>query len=143
MNIRADHVAGAAFILFGAAVIALSGDGSFLFGVPSSTYWVAQTYGAPILTVVYNNRGWNSPKVSTNLVHAHSTAKSRDRYWITVADGARLADIAAAAGGAAAFRVSEGQALRGTLQEALETVRAGRSAVVEVMLDPISEQVLA
>ncbi|MDH2235547.1 thiamine pyrophosphate-requiring protein [Pigmentiphaga sp. GD03639] len=127
----------------GAEVIALSGDGSFLFGVPSSTYWVAQTYGAPILTVVYNNRGWNSPKVSTNLVHAHSTAKSRDRYWITVADGARLADIAAAAGGAAAFRVSEGQALRGTLQEALETVRAGRSAVVEVMLDPISEQVLA
>lgn len=126
-----------------AEVIALSGDGSFLFGVPSSTYWVAQTYGAPILTVVYNNRGWNSPKVSTNLVHAQSTAQSKDRYWITVADGARLADIAAAASGAAAFRVSEGEALRATLQEALEIVRGGRSAVVEVMLDPISEQVLA
>lgn len=126
-----------------AEVIALSGDGSFLFGVPSSTYWVAQTYGAPILTVVYNNRGWNSPKVSTNLVHAQSTAQSKDRYWITVADGARLADIAAAASGAAAFRVSEGEALRATLREALEIVRGGRSAVVEVMLDPISEQVLA
>ncbi|MDX3905440.1 MAG: thiamine pyrophosphate-requiring protein [Pigmentiphaga sp.] len=126
-----------------AEVIALTGDGSYLFGVPSSTYWVAQTYGAPVLTIIYNNRGWNSPKVSTNLVHAQSTAQRNDRYWITVAAGARLADIAEAASGAAAFRIDDAEHLQSTLRDALETVRHGRSAVVEVVLDPISEQVLA
>jgi len=125
-----------------AEVITLVGDGSYVFGVPSSTYWVGETYGAPQLTIVFNNGGWNAPKVSTLLVHPQGSARQRDRYWITTSARARLADIAAAASGAAAFRVSELAQLRTTLREALDITRGGRSAVVEVMLPPISAQVL-
>jgi acetolactate synthase-1/2/3 large subunit len=125
-----------------ADVITVTGDGSFVFGVPSSAYWVGQTYGAPTLTIVNNNRGWNAPKQSTLLVHPEGTAKRRDRYWITTGAGARYADIAAAASGAAAFRVSSRAALLETLREALAVVRGGRSAVVDVQTLPISEQVL-
>lgn len=125
-----------------AEVITLVGDGSYVFGVPSSTYWVAETYGAPGLTIVFNNGGWNAPKASTLLVHPEGTAKRRDRYWITTSARARFADIAAAASGAAAFRVDKLAELDGTLQQALQIVRGGRSAVVEVMLPPISSQVL-
>ncbi|MEJ7686994.1 MAG: hypothetical protein WKG52_08395 [Variovorax sp.] len=53
-----------------------------------------------------------------------------------------MADIAAAAGGAAAFRVERHARLTSTLQEALEVVRGGRSAVVDVVTLPISAQVL-
>jgi acetolactate synthase-1/2/3 large subunit len=125
-----------------AEVITLVGDGSYVFGVPSSTYWVAETYGAPQLTVIFNNGGWNAPKVSTLLVHPQGTAKARDRYWITSTARARLADIAAAGGGAQALRVEQASELDATLQQALACVRAGRSAVVEVITLPISAQVL-
>lgn len=125
-----------------AEVITVVGDGSYVFGVPSSTYWVAETYGAPQLTLIFNNGGWNAPKVSTLLVHPEGTAKRNDTYWITVGARARLADVAAAASGAASFRVSEHSKLKATLEQALAIVRGGRSAVVDVVLPPTSAQVL-
>lgn len=125
-----------------AEVITLVGDGSYVFGVPDSAYWVAETYGLAQLTVVFNNGGWNAPKASTLLVHPEGSAKRRDRYWITTSARARLADIAAAASGCAAFRVEQAAALDSTLSTALEIVRNGRSAVVEVILAPISGQIL-
>lgn len=103
---------------------------------------MAETYAAPQLTVVFNNGGWNAPKASTLLVHPEGTAKRRDRYWITTSARARLADVAAAAAGAAAFRVERVNELDATLRQALEIVRGGKSAVVEVMTLPISAQVL-
>lgn len=125
-----------------ADVITVTGDGSYVFGVPTSAFWVAQTYGAPTLTIVDNNSGWNAPKQSTLLVHPDGVARRRDRFWITTGVGTRYADIAAAASGAAAFKVESREALLPTLREALAAVRAGRSAVVDVVTRPISEQVL-
>ena len=125
-----------------AEVITVVGDGSYIFGVPSSTYWVAETYGAPQLTLIFNNGGWNAPKVSTLLVHPEGLAKRNDRYWTTVGARARLADVAAAASGAASFRVEQFAQLQTTLEEALAIVRGGRSAVVDVLLPRTSSQVL-
>ncbi len=125
-----------------AEIIAVVGDGCYLFGVPSSAYWVASTYKTPHLTVVYNNGGWHSPKLSTLWVHPDGTAKRNDTFWVTMGAGARLADIAAAAGDVEAHRVSERAKLKPTLARALETVRVGRCAVVEVAIAPISRQVL-
>lgn len=33
------------------------GDGTFLFSVPGSVYWISQRYKLPVLTIVLNNRG--------------------------------------------------------------------------------------
>jgi acetolactate synthase-1/2/3 large subunit len=125
-----------------ADVITVTGDGSYIFGVPSSAFWVSQTYGAPTLTIINNNAGWNAPKQSTLLVHPEGNAKRRDRFWITTGTGALYADIAAAASGAAAFKVSRREELLSTLREAQAVVRSGRSAVVDVVTSPISKQVL-
>jgi len=125
-----------------AEVIAVVGDGCYLFGVPSSAYWVASTYKTAHLTVIYNNGGWHSPKLSTLWVHPEGTAKRNDTFWVTMGAGAKLADIAAAAGDAEAHRVSEREQLKPTLARALQTVRGGRCAVVEVAIAPISSQVL-
>jgi thiamine pyrophosphate-dependent acetolactate synthase large subunit-like protein len=38
-------------------VCAIVGDGTFLFSIPGSVYWVAARYGIPVLTVVLNNKG--------------------------------------------------------------------------------------
>ena len=50
---------------------------------------------------------------------------------------------AKAAGDAEAYRVETRDALKSTLRRALETVRAGRCAVVDVIIAPISQQVLS
>ena len=126
-----------------AEVISLVGDGCYLFGVPSSAYWVSATYGLAQLTVIYNNGGWHSPKLSTLGVHPDGIARRNDTYWVTVGANARLADIAAAAGGAEAHRVSAPERLKETLRKAMQTVRSGRSAVVDVRITPISTQRLA
>jgi len=125
-----------------ATVITLTGDGCYLFGVPSSAYWVAGTYRTPHLTIIYNNGGWHSPRLSTGWVHPDGAATRHDAFWVTIGKGARLADLAAATGGADAFRVTDRQDLRPVLDRALATVRSGRSAVVDVLLNSVSEQVL-
>ena len=38
-------------------VCQIVGDGSFLFSVPGSVYWIARRYGLPVLTVVLGNNG--------------------------------------------------------------------------------------
>ena len=46
-------------------VCQIVGDGSFMFSVPSSVYWVAQKYKLPVLTVVLNNKGGSICAVQT------------------------------------------------------------------------------
>jgi thiamine pyrophosphate-dependent acetolactate synthase large subunit-like protein len=50
-------------------VTAIVGDGTFLFGVPASFYWMSRRYSLPFLTIVLNNSGWNAPRRSALLVH--------------------------------------------------------------------------
>jgi len=42
-------------------VCQIVGDGTFLFSVPGSVYWIARRYNIPILTIVLNNKGMYSP----------------------------------------------------------------------------------
>lgn len=104
---------------------------------------MAKNYDTPTLTIIYNNRGWHSPKVSNDLVHHEGgLAGSRDSYWITVGAGARLADVAKAMGGAETFELNDAGEIDSILQQALAVVRGGQSAVVDVKLEPISQQTL-
>ncbi|GAA4900893.1 thiamine pyrophosphate-requiring protein [Streptomonospora salina] len=115
-----------------ALVVSLVGDGSYLFGVPSSAYWVARRYATPTLTVVFDNRGWKSPKLSTLGVHPDGAAATNDDFNTGFEPEADLPGIAAAAGGAWGRTVDHPDHLAGTLDDAVEAVRAGRSAVVSV-----------
>ena len=94
------------------------------------------------ITIVFNNKGWNAPKVSTLLVHPEGVAKTTDHFWITVSANTKFADLAKAAGNALAIRVEKYEDLRASLALAMQAVRAGQSAVVDVVTLPISQQVL-
>ncbi len=45
----------------GKFVVAIVGDGTFLFSVPGSVYWISQRYNIPVLTIVLNNKGKSFP----------------------------------------------------------------------------------
>ena len=77
-------------------MVCLVGDGSFLFGVPSSSQWVARRYRTPALTVIYNNRGWKPPKMSALAVHPKGAAAEADDFNVSFAPAADLPGVALA-----------------------------------------------
>ena len=118
-------------------VVCLTGDGSFLFGVPSSAQWVARRYQAPALTIVYDNHGWAAPKLSTLAVHPDGAAAAADDFHVSFRPEADLPGVARAAGGAYGVTVDDPGELPGVLKDALAVVHGGRSAVVSVHLPPV------
>jgi len=119
------------------AVVCLTGDGSFLFGVPSSAQWVARRYGTPALTIIYDNQGWAAPKFSTLQVHPDGAAAKADDFHVSFEPEADLPGVARAAGGAYGATVSDPGELPAVLKDALAVVQGGRSAVVSVQLPPV------
>ncbi|MDP4128393.1 MAG: thiamine pyrophosphate-requiring protein [Bacillota bacterium] len=121
-------------------VVTLTGDGSFLFSVPSAVHWMSRRYQAPFLTVIYNNEGWNATKMNVLKRYPDGLAKQTDSYWVNFDQSADLAKIAEAAGGAYARTVTDPWELPEVLQQAMNEVKNGKSAVVDVRLGKISDQ---
>jgi acetolactate synthase-1/2/3 large subunit len=120
-------------------VVCLTGDGSYMFSVPSSVHWIARRYQTPFLQVIYNNCGWKAPKLSTLAIHPDgyaSRAASRDEdIGVSFDPPPDYSGIAAAAGGAFARIVRRPEELNPALAEAMNAVRQERRcAVVDVWL---------
>lgn len=114
-------------------------DGTFLFSVPGSVYWIAQRYNLPVLTIVLNNNGWHAPRRSLLLVHPEGQGSrvSDEALGISFQPCPDYAGIAvAAAGGRVWGGKAEGVAdLERLLGEAVEMVKAGMGAVLDCVLD--------
>ncbi len=116
-------------------IIALVGDGSFMFSVPSSVFWMSRKYDAPFLTVIYNNGGWKSPKLSALAVHPDGYASKANDLDLSFHPQPDYGGIAAAAGGAHCEAVATSDAFESALDRALDVVRRERrSAVIDVRL---------
>ena len=116
-------------------VIAITGDGSYMFGVPSSVHWMARQYGTPFLQIVLNNRGWNAPRFSALAVHPDGYASRANTLDIAFDPPPDYAAIAAAAGGAYAAQVKTAEEVEDAIAKALKVVREEkRSAVLDIWL---------
>ena len=116
-------------------VVCLTGDGSYMFSVPSTVHWMARRYQTPFLTVVYNNRGWRAPKFSMLAVHPHGYASKAQDIDVAFDPPPDYSGIAAAAGGAYAKIVKAVDEVEPAIAEALRVVREEkRCAVLDVWL---------
>jgi acetolactate synthase-1/2/3 large subunit len=116
-------------------VVAVSGDGTYMFGVPGSVQWMARQYGAPYLHVVLNNRGWNAPRFSALAVHPDGYASKANSLDIAFDPPPDYAGIAAAAGGAHAQKITQPEEVDAAIAAALKAVREEkRAAVIDVWL---------
>ena len=115
------------------------GDGTYLFTVPASVYWIAQRYKIPILTIVLNNKGWNAPRRSLLLVHPDGEASkvSNEELNISFAPTPDYSGIAKAASGGEvwAAHASTVDELEQLLPQAVQIVLSGRSAVLDAHLE--------
>jgi acetolactate synthase I/II/III large subunit len=116
-------------------VVALTGDGSYMFSVPSTVHWMARRYGTPFLQVVYNNRGWNAPKFSALAVHPDGYASRASDLDLSFDPPPDYAAIAAAAGGAFGLQIRRASEVEEAVNRALYAVRQEkRCAVLDVWL---------
>lgn len=116
-------------------VVCLTGDGSYMFSVPSSVHWIARRYQTPFLQVIYNNGGWKAPKLSTLAIHPDGYASRAEDLGVDFDPPPDYSGIAAAAGGAFAKIVRRPEELNPALTEALNVVRReNRCAALDVWL---------
>ena len=113
-----------------ALVVALSGDGSYLFSQPSTVHWMARRYSTPFLQVIYNNGGWRAPRVSALGLHPDGAASRADDLDMGFAQDPDYAGIAAAAGGAWGRTICRPEEIRPALEAALEGVNGERRCAV-------------
>lgn len=123
----------------GKFVCQVVGDGTYLFSVPGSVYWISRRYNIPILTLVLNNKGWNAPRRSMLLVHPEGDGSraTNEELNISFAPTPDYPGIAKAASGGEiwAGRAGTVAQLAKLLPEAIRTVQNGTSAVLEAQLD--------
>ncbi|KAI4158116.1 MAG: hypothetical protein LQ342_007750 [Letrouitia transgressa] len=122
-----------------AFVCNITGDGSFLFSVPTAVYWIQNHYSLPTLTIILNNGGWAAPRRSASHVNPTGAAQSATMEESGTGFGPNppnygLLAQAAAGGSTYIGKVETMGQLDKCLMEALDTVRAGIGAVVDVAL---------
>ena len=121
-------------------IISLTGDGSYLFSIPSTVHWMTRRYDTPFLTVIYNNQGWKAPMHSTLGVHPHGVANEQQDFYVDFDPPADLSGIAASAGGAHSITVKERSDLKRALAEGLKRVKDGQAAVIDVYIPHVYVQ---
>ncbi|GAW11037.1 hypothetical protein ANO14919_003760 [Xylariales sp. No.14919] len=119
----------------GKFVVQIVGDGTYLFSVPGSVYWISRRYQIPVLTIVLNNKGWNAPRKSMLLVHPEGLGSTATNEEINISfdpvpDFSGIAK-AAAGGDLFAAKVEKADVLEATLKKAIEAVEGGQSAVID------------
>jgi acetolactate synthase I/II/III large subunit len=116
-------------------LVALTGDGSYMFSSPSVVHWMARRYRTPFLQIVYNNRGWKAPKFSALAVHPDGFAARAEDLGLSFDPPPDYSGVAAAAGGAFARIVKRPQDVEAAIAEGLRAViEESRCAVLDVWL---------
>ncbi len=121
-------------------VVSITGDGSYMFSVPSSVHWMARRYDTPFLQVVLNNGGWQAPRLSTLSVHPDGYAARGAPLDLDFAPAPEYGAIAAAAGNAYARVVDAAADVPEALAATLRAVREERRcAVLDIRLNQETE----
>ncbi len=116
-------------------VVTTVGDGAFYYGCPTSTLWAADVHDAPFLTVIYNNEIHNAPKQA--LKNGYATSYSdKTNNWVGMGLGPSV-DFAMVAEACRSYGeiVTDPGEVKPALERAMEQVRNGRAAVLDVRIE--------
>jgi acetolactate synthase-1/2/3 large subunit len=114
-------------------VVAVTGDGFYMFGTAIHSLWSAAQYGAPYLTVIYQNRSYSTGtlRVARSYPDGYAAkAGYHGGYFDPPIDFANEARSAGAYG----ENVTDPNEVGPALQRGLKSIREGTPAVISVWL---------
>ena len=117
-------------------VVTMVGDGSFVFGCPIPTLWAADVYKAPFLTIIFNNAIYQAPKEALRRAYGKEGVSGKTGPWVGM-DIVPSPDYALIAQACQAYgrTVEEPSDLPSALKDALDRVRGGKPAVLDVRIE--------
>ncbi|MEO4041545.1 thiamine pyrophosphate-requiring protein [Hoeflea sp. CAU 1731] len=113
-------------------VVAMLGDGAYMFNNPVACHWASAAHKLPVLAIIFNNGRWGAVRNSTLAMYPQGAAAA--------ADGMFLADLSPSPDYAAICRANGGHAetvggvadLPAALDRALASVDAGTQALIDL-----------
>lgn len=118
----------------GRTVIATLGDGAYIFANPSACHWVAAAQDLPVLTIVFNNGLYGAVRNSTVAMYPDGASARGDGRMLADLNP-RIAFESLAGADGHGERVETVSALRPALERGLAAVRAGRQALINIIVD--------
>lgn len=109
---------GASLALRDKPLIAVTGDGSFIFSNPVAGLWVARTYGIPLTLIVLNNRGYAAVKRALLSSYPEGWSKATGRFIGVDFEAPPRYEAIAEACGCRGYSVEEPEDLEEILKEA-------------------------
>ncbi len=113
-------------------VIAVLGDGAYMFANPTACHYVAQMQNLPVLTVIYNNALYGAVRRATLDMYGQGAAAEGDGRLLADLPAPAFEKIVAAHDGHGE-RVERPADLPVALRRAAEAVKGGRQALVNVI----------
>src|SRR5579883_346402 len=114
-------------------VMAVLGDGAYMFANPTACHFVAQAQTLPVLIVIYNNSLYGAVRRATLDMFASGAAAARDGRFLADLGPAPAFEKIVEAHGGHGERVERPADLRSALRRAAKAVREGRQALVNVL----------
>jgi len=114
----------------------VTGDGFYMYSTANSAIWAAAHYGAPFMTIVYQNRSYTTATVGVEEVYPGGYAARAGYdggYFDPPVDFAKEAEAAGAYGENVRDPAEVGPALR----RGRDAIRRGTPAVISVWLPRI------
>jgi acetolactate synthase I/II/III large subunit len=104
-------------------VVAAVGDGSYLFANPLACHQVAAAQNLPLLTIVFDNAGWEAVRRATRSLYPNGHAARANRMPLSTINPAPRYDQVAQACGGWGERVERAGDLPAALERALHVVQ--------------------
>ena len=114
-------------------VIAVLGDGAYMFANPTACHFIGQNQNLPVLVVVYNNALYGAVRRATLDMFPASTAAEGDGRLLAELGPAPAFERIIEAHDGHGERVEHPAELPGALHRAARAVREGRQALVNVI----------
>jgi thiamine pyrophosphate-dependent acetolactate synthase large subunit-like protein len=114
-------------------VVTLIGDGAFLYNPVLQSLGASRDFDLPILVVIFNNKKYAAMQNMHLRMYPEGAAVETGNYLGTFINGPDYVKVIEAFGGYGE-RVEDPEALQDALRRGHEAVRAGRTAVLDVVI---------
>jgi len=117
-------------------IITIVADGCFIYGCPIPSLWAASTYKAPFLVVILNNKQYQFPKGIIQKAYGDESYSAKSGLWIGIdIEPSPNYTLISEACQAYGRRVEEPSEFPAAIRDALEVVRSGKPAVLDVIIE--------